>query len=143
MKPSSLYIAGPMAGIKDFNYPMFYGVEKILNTAGIKTINPAELDKQQVEPIEVEGLEVSSLQRASFLKRDFHHLTTCEGVVFLEGWESSTGANAELLVAQMAGMSTWLWVDGDLYPEPNLNADLDLIFAHLNTVVWGVADLDG
>ncbi len=148
MKPSSLYIAGPMAGIKDFNYPLFYGVEKILNAAGIETINPAELDKHDEAALEhtgdfKDGSGVKPVGRAAFLKRDFHHLTTCEGIVFLEGWQDSIGANCELLVAQMAGMSTWLWVDGDLYPESNLNANLDLIFPHLNEVVWGVANVEG
>ncbi len=147
MKPSSLYIAGPMAGIEDLNYPLFYRVEEALNAIDIETINPAELDRldtvhwmSSIQPSKtVPTTTVTPLLRAGFLKRDFHYLTTMEGIVLLEGWEDSTGANAELMVAQLSGMNTWLWVDG-LYPEPNLTADLDLIFAHINEVVWGVAD---
>ncbi len=137
MKPSSLYIAGPMAGVEDFNYPLFYEVEEKLNAIGIETINPAELDRLDKT---VPTTTVTPLLRAGFLKRDFHHLTTMEGIVLLEGWQDSTGANAELMVAQISGMSTWLWISGNLYPEPNLQANMDLIFGHINEIVWGAPE---
>ena len=146
MKPSSLYIAGPMADIAEFNHPVFFEVEKSLNDLDIETVNPARLDAlggiANGASFE-DGTGVGPLQRAAFLKRDFHWLTTMEGIVLLEGWEDSSGANCELLVSQIAGMSTWLWVAGNLYPEPNLTADLTLIFGHLNEVVWGVKDVNG
>ena len=146
MKPASLYIAGPMTGIAEYNWPRFNEVDDALQAVGIETVNPAKMD----EAYHVEdsipaadfatGQSVGAVNLASFLKRDFHYLTTCEGIVFIEGWQDSIGANCELIVGQMAGMSTWLWIDGNLYPEPNLTADVGLIFPHINEVVWGVAD---
>ena len=133
MGPASLYIAGPMAGIEDFNYPAFFAVEEALNGIGIETVNPAAMDKAEGWT----GQSVSAIQRAALLKRDFHEMTTVEGIVLLEGWEDSIGANAELMVAQISGMTTWLWIKGTLYPEPNLTADMDLVFGHINNVVWG------
>ena len=149
MKPESLYIAGPMSGIPEFNWPAFNAVDDVLLGLGIETVNPARMDEYSVESGDLAhgdiatGKSVGAVSKAGFLKRDFHYMTTCEGIVFLEGWAKSPGANCELLVAQMSGMSTWLWIDGNLYPEPNLNADLTLVFAHLNEVVWGVADVNG
>lgn len=136
MKPSSLYISGPMAAIEDFNWPKFFEVDKALRESGIMVVNPAELDK--LAGVKDDGTVVTARMRADFLKRDFWHMTGCEGIVFLEGWEDSIGANCELMVAQMSGMSTWLWVDGNLYPEPNMNANVTLIFQHINNVVWGL-----
>ena len=145
MKPASLYIAGPMTGIEEYNWPAFDAVEEALVAVGIETINPAALDRDMELLPDADdfatGQQEGGANLASFLKRDFHVLTTMEGIVFLEGWEDSTGANCELIVGQMAGMSTWLWVDGNLYPEPNLTADLQLIFHHINKVVWGVSDV--
>ncbi len=149
MKPASLYIAGPMTGIEGYNWPAFNEVDDALQAVGIETVNPAKMD----EAYHVEdsipaadfatGKDVGAVNLASFLKRDFHYLTTCEGIVFIEGWQDSIGANCELLVGQMAGLSTWLWIDGNLYPEPNLTADVELVFPHINEVVWGVADVTG
>ncbi len=145
MSPSSLYIAGPMTGIEEFNWPAFDAVQEALETVGIEVVSPAALDRQLKVLFDEDDFETGTAEGgtnlAGFLKRDFHVLTMCEGIVFLEGWEDSTGANCELIVGQMAGMSTWLWIDGNLYPEPNLTADLELIFPHINKVVWGVADV--
>lgn len=145
LTPSSLYIAGPMTGIEEFNWPLFDSVQAALEAVGIEAVNPAALDRalKQTFPDEdfENGTAEGGAKLATFLKRDFHVLTKCEGIVFLEGWEDSTGANCELIVSQMAGMSTWLWIDGNLYPEPNLTADLDIIFPHINEVVWGVRDV--
>ncbi len=138
MKPASLYIAGPMTGIEDNNHPAFDDVQEKLEDIGIVVVNPAAMDRL----LDINGPNTEA-NLASYLKRDFHYLTTMEGVVFLGGWQDSIGANCELLVCQMAGMSTWLWIDGNLYPEPNLTADVELVFPHINEVVWGVADVTG
>ena len=135
VRPNSLYISGPMANKEDFNHPLFFEVDEALTDIGIDVVNPAAMDV--LDGIQDDGTGITPLRRAELLKRDFSQQLDCEGIVFLEGWEDSIGANCELLVAQMAGMSTWLWVDA-LYPEPNLNANVKLIFGHVNNVVWGL-----
>ena len=42
-KPT-IYIAGPMRGIEDFNFPAFDRQEELLKKQGWVVINPAELD---------------------------------------------------------------------------------------------------
>lgn len=142
MKPASLYIAGPMTGKPQYNWPLFDAVAGELQLAGIGVVNPAAMDRiDKVEFSDEEfeaGIPSGTMPLAGFLKRDFHAMTMCEGIVLLPDWEQSTGANSELLVAQVAGMSTWLWVEGELHPEPNLHANLDLILSHVNKTVWGV-----
>lgn len=142
MKPRKVYIAGPMANIPEFNYPLFYMVEEHLNLAGMETVNPAELDKHDKALLEhsgnfEDGTGVKPSSRADFLRRDFHHMTECDGIILLPGWETSVGANCELLVAQISGMSTWLWDDGKMLEEWNIHANLNLILGHVNNVVWG------
>ena len=39
-----VYIAGPMSGIPEWNFPAFYQVEEALLALGLETVNPAALD---------------------------------------------------------------------------------------------------
>ena len=48
-KPT-IYIAGPMRGIEDFNFPAFDRQEELLKKQGWVVINPAELDRQNGSP---------------------------------------------------------------------------------------------
>ena len=48
-KPT-IYIAGPMRGIEDFNFPAFDRQEELLEKQGWRVINPAELDRQNGSP---------------------------------------------------------------------------------------------
>lgn len=114
-----VYIAGPMAGIDDFNYPAFFAMEKHLHDLGLDAINPARLDHHD-EIEELEGLVVDPLQRASFLKRDFFYLSQANGIVMLDGWQESTGANCELWVARMMGLVVFTGgeEDGEIVVRP-------------------------
>ncbi len=42
-KPT-IYIAGPMRGFKDYNYPAFDRQQTVLEKQGWRVINPAEMD---------------------------------------------------------------------------------------------------
>ena len=44
-----IYIAGPMTGIKDFNFPAFFEAEKQLNKLGHEVYNPAHNDGPTIE----------------------------------------------------------------------------------------------
>lgn len=145
------YIAGPMAGFPDFNYRAFYGAEAALDLGGWRVVNPARLDAHGVEDfgVDYEALTVTASSRAAFLKRDFEWLVRCDAIFMLPGWESSKGANAELLVARMTGMEVfvlewdhveewWVW-----FPAPRLAAWSGLVREHLTEVQnesdWGTA----
>lgn len=40
-----VYIAGPMTGLPEFNYPTFFAAEEYLRSHGAKVMNPAVLPK--------------------------------------------------------------------------------------------------
>jgi hypothetical protein len=97
-----VYIAGPMRGIKDFNFPAFDAARDKRVAEGCNVISPADIDRAADDK--------DSNDQARFALRDFHALhflrTRCSNgqVHFLPGWEKSTGARAEYHVAQWLGL---------------------------------------
>ena len=92
-RESRVYIAGPMTGIQDFNYPAFNEVANQLRAAGWHVENPAEHGV-------VEGAEW-----ADYLHYDLGRLATCSALYLLPGWETSRGAILEFHVANTLGMT--------------------------------------
>lgn len=85
-----LYIAGPMTGYPDCNYPAFYEAQKTLTALGYLTVNPAD-----------SGNAASYRQ---ILKADMLRLLECDGIALLPGWASSTGARAEVTIGMALQM---------------------------------------
>ena len=82
-----LYIAGPMTGYPDCNYPMFNAAAEHLRSQGFEVVNPAEVS------IKTRGHYVD------YLRADLLAMLGCDAVATLEGWEYSTGARNEVMVA--------------------------------------------
>lgn len=123
-KPTTVYLAGPMAGRPEFNYPAFNEAEKVLKAKRIRVINPASLDGEDipegVDPTAIESGNVDPRSRAAFLKRDLLHIINeCDGIVMLPGWIDSKGANVELVVAMSLGLRTFEY-RGDGFPKDPL-----------------------
>lgn len=78
-----LYIAGPMTGMRDHNFPAFFRAEALLNAAGYDTCNPARLEGD---------LDITWTKA---LERDIPHLVACDGVALLPNWWLSKGAKFE------------------------------------------------
>ena len=91
---SKVYIAGPMSGYEEFNFPAFNRVEELLRESyGYKhVINPAKLHP------------TTDLPWVEFLKRDLRELIACDAVFLLKGWEKSRGATLEAFVAYTLGL---------------------------------------
>ena len=87
-----LYIAGPMTGLPDLNFPAFNAVAEQLRQAGHTPANPAEINPDHTMPW------------AECMQRDIAELVKCDGIVLLPGWEGSAGANIERLFAQRMGL---------------------------------------
>lgn len=109
------YLAGPMTGIPQFNFPRFTEVAERLRGQGYNIISPAELDDPVTEAAAlasedgapgtgvVPGTGLDSYE--DFLSRDIIvcSLPTCVGGIFLEGWHTSRGARGESWILSFLG----------------------------------------
>ena len=114
-----VYIAGPMSGYEEFNFPAFNRAEELLQeTYGYKhVINPAKLHP------------TTDLPWAEFLKQDLRELITCDAVFLLKGWEKSRGATLEAFVAYVLGLRLYKMCHNgrfELYKPEEFLADLNL-----------------
>lgn len=87
-----IYVAGPMTGIEDFNFPAFNAAAEFLRRGGWTVENPAE-----------HGI-VDGAEWADYLAYDLTKIGLCGAIYLLPGWESSKGAQLEVLVAERLGM---------------------------------------
>lgn len=97
-----LYVAGPMSGLPDFNYPAFHMAAATLRELGYTVTNPAE-----------NGLPRSA-PWAQHMRADIKGLVDCDGLAVLPGHENSVGARIEIELATKLGMtvgSIALWAD--------------------------------
>lgn len=111
MKQKSFYLSGPMRGYEQFNFPAFDAAAAAGRKKGFKVISPADLDRANGidENALVEEASGFPAQRA-FAERDCDVLLglRCEngdGIALLPGWEKSTGAIAELMLARWLGLA--------------------------------------
>ena len=90
-----LYIAGPMTGLPNFNYPAFERAEALLHNHGYSVESPHHNGEDgQQERFAYE----------EFIRMGLRQLLSCEGVALLDGWERSRGAKIELYVARAVKM---------------------------------------
>jgi len=90
------YIAGPMSGYPEFNFPAFDAAKEQLILWGYKVISPADLDRASGP---FEDCKVEDCAR-----RDLEALLEVDAVYALDGWEKSTGARNEVMVAGWLGL---------------------------------------
>jgi len=81
-----IYLAGPMTGIKDFNYPVFKLAAARLREMGHEVFNPAESDIPAEHP---------DARRLWFEEDTAYICKHAEAVALLPGWEQSKNAVAE------------------------------------------------
>lgn len=86
-----VYVAGPMTGLPDLNFPAFNAEAARLRSEGLTVINPAE-----------HGI-VEGAGWGDYLRHDLAGLMSCERIHLLPGWSKSKGANLEVLTALMLG----------------------------------------
>ena len=88
-----IYIAGPMTGYAQCNYPAFDFAAKKLEEAGYEVVNPALISA---------GLE--GTHYVDHLREDLRAMLDCDAVALLEGWWESGGARNEVNVAGLLKM---------------------------------------
>lgn len=102
-----VYIAGPMRGIPEFNFPAFFDAEERLSRAGHKVISPAshdvELGFAWQGKTGHEDLTTLDFDLKAALAWDLAQVLACDTVALLPGWQQSAGARAEVAAAEAVG----------------------------------------
>lgn len=100
------YIAGPMRGIEDFNFPMFFVTEQALAFCGYEVFNPARADVETgFNNKSVDGVLSAEFDVKAVVRRDIEGLLECDAIYLLPGWSKSLGAKAEHAVAVWLGLN--------------------------------------
>jgi len=104
-KQRKVYIAGPMRGYKEYNFPAFDEASKRFRKAGWFVYSPAELDRAQGIHEYTKKLPNGFLRDA--MKRDTAAICECDAIALLPGWEHSEGTHVELTLAGLLELDTY------------------------------------
>ena len=115
MRPSTKlkwYLAGPMTGYDQQNFPLFDSVATKLREQGYDIVSPAELDSPEERAIALANAR-SAQTWGDFLARDVKIIADrAQGIIFLSGWQQSRGARLEATVGLLQpGFMFSLWDD--------------------------------
>ena len=122
MTKQTVYIAGPMTGLPEFNFPAFDAAAAKYRALGYDVISPAEHDRDNGldvtgmtgDPAELAG----KFDLAEALLWDLVQVAECDGIVLLDGWAGSSGARAELALAAALGKMALRDLPGGYFTEP-------------------------
>ena len=115
------YLAGPMTGIPQFNFPAFVQATGELRAIhGLDVISPAELDDEATARAAMESPDGAPGSGGNngetwgdYLARDVKLIADkCGGIIFLDGWEKSRGARLEAFVGLLNGVDFARFIKG-------------------------------
>jgi hypothetical protein len=105
-----VYLAGPMRGIPEFNFPAFHRYAAILREQGYFVFSPAEKDNERhgtdISAGNASGCEqVAAAQHGFNLREalfdDLRFITLeADAIAMMPGWQNSKGARAERATAE-------------------------------------------
>lgn len=87
-----IYVAGPMTGLPDLNFPAFHAAAARLRAEGHHVENPAEIN---ADP---------TAAWSDCMRKDIARLVTCDAIHLLPGWSKSKGACLEHQIAVGLGL---------------------------------------
>jgi hypothetical protein len=98
----SVYIAGPMRGYPDYNFPAFDKAKELAYANDFHIVySPADMDR-------IDGHEISKLSNKErqrvYARRDVDAIFLCTHIAMLPGWEKSIGARTEYALAVWLGL---------------------------------------
>jgi len=99
-----VYLAGPMSGHLDYNYPMFADYARAWRGAGHEVSSPAERFDGD-----------TSLPYESYIRASIADVLGVDAVAVLPGWQGSQGAQLEVHIAKTLGLPV---LDGDWPDSP-------------------------
>lgn len=94
-----IYLAGPMRGYVDNNFPAFHEAADRYRKVGFEVVSPAEMDLAIDPDAANVDLDTANRNFAFYMTRDLPAVLECDAIVLLEGWEDSVGALTEAYVA--------------------------------------------
>lgn len=106
-KALTYYLAGPMSGIPQFNFPLFHSAAKHLRAQGFKLVSPAEQDSKAVQDEAMKSKtgsfsadgKVGGETWGDMLSRDVKLVSDqVDGIIVLPNWFTSRGARLEVFV---------------------------------------------
>lgn len=137
---AKLYLAGPMTGYPQFNFPAFADAARVLRAQGIEIISPAEMDEElgiagqalaSTDGKLVDG-KIAGNTWGDLLARDVKIVAdTVDGIAVLPGWERSKGAKLEITVALLAGKAVYQYHTGAGITELDRQWVKDVLYANL------------
>lgn len=110
-KKQRVYIAGPMRGYPQFNFPLFAAVTKLWRELGWDVVSPAEEDVKHdgVDPLQG---PTSELPFSHYMHRDIQILLGVDAIAFLPAWENSRGARIEYVVGKALDLKMYDAISG-------------------------------
>ena len=90
-----IYLAGPMRGYLEYNFPEFIRVAQEIRDKGHDVFNPAERELQDGFNPETDTVK----ELAYYMQMDLPEVCKSDAVAVLKGWDKSRGAVLEVLVA--------------------------------------------
>lgn len=94
-----IYIAGPMTGYEEMNFPAFNAAAYDLTVDGWVVVNPVDINPDP----KADWLEC--------MRKDIKALVDCDAIYMLEGWDLSEGATIEHNIAKALGFDIYYEVD--------------------------------
>lgn len=108
---STVYIAGPMRGYPQFNFPAFDKAAALGRSLGWTVISPAEMDRDAgIDEKENDTPDFHPSKIRVFMRRDAKVLIDVlkaedgDAIALLPNWHKSMGARAELALATWGGL---------------------------------------
>ena len=106
-----IYLAGPMTGIPQFNFPAFDAAANALRKEGYTILSPHELDSVEVQAAawaspdgKLDGGMVAGETWGQILGRDVETIADrVDAIAFLPDWHKSRGARLEAFVGLLCG----------------------------------------
>jgi len=92
VKAGRCYIAGPMTGIENLNFPAFHKAAASLRASGHEVVNPAEIVTDPTAKWE------------DCMRADLAQMLGCTHIALLPNWDKSRGAQLEAHIAHALGM---------------------------------------
>jgi len=96
-----IYLAGPMTGLPDHNFPAFNLMADVLRRAKFTVFNPAE--NEAYDP---------PRDLAYYMAIDLPEVCRADAVFLLPGWRESKGAQCEEFVATSCGIPVFETIVG-------------------------------